>query len=76
MLVQGTGFSSTLPTGEGIVTFRDLREAVDGASRIAAAYDSHAKAARQLAETYFDSDRVLGNLLDDLGVERPTPLTR
>lgn len=72
VLVQDTGFSRTLPTGEGLVTFKDLREATDGAKRIAASYESHARAARQLAEEYFDSDRILGAFLDDLGVERPT----
>lgn len=72
VLIQDTGFRRTLPTGEGLVAFGNLREAVDGAKRIAASYDSHARAARQLAEEYFDSDRVLGTFLDDLGVERPT----
>ena len=71
VLVQDTGFSRTLPTGEGLVTFRDLGEAVEGAKRIASSYESHAIAARQLAEEYFDSDRVLGSFLDDLAVERP-----
>lgn len=73
VLVQDTGFSRTLPTGEGLVTFTNLREAVDGARRIAASYDSHALAARQVAEEYFDSDRVIGTFLDNLSVERPTP---
>ena len=71
VLVQDTGISGTLPTGEGLITFTNLREAADGAKRIAASYDSHARAARRLAEEYFDSDRVLGKFLDDLGVERP-----
>jgi hypothetical protein len=72
VLVQDTGFSRNLPTGEGLVTFTNLREAADGAMRIAESYTSHARVARQLAEEYFDSDRVLGMFLDDLGVERPT----
>jgi hypothetical protein len=71
VLVQDTGFSRSLPTGEGLVGFTSLKEAEDGARRIAASYDSHAQAARQLAETYFDSDRVLCAFLDELGVERP-----
>ena len=76
MLVQDTGFSRTLPTGEGLVAFRDLSEAVDGATRIAASYDSHARAARQFAEAYFDSDDILGRFIDDLGVEPPRPIPR
>ena len=71
VLVQDTGFSRSLPTGEGLVPFTSLAEAADGAHRIAASYESHARASRQIAEQYFDSDRVLGKFLDDLGVERP-----
>jgi hypothetical protein len=70
VLVQDTGFSRTLPTGEGLVAFTNLREAVHGAKRISASYESHVQAARQIAEQYFDSDRVLGTFLDDLGVDR------
>jgi hypothetical protein len=72
VLVQDTGFSRNLPTGEGLVAFSNLREAADGARQIAESYDSHALAARRLAEEYFDSDQILGMFLDDLGVERPT----
>ena len=31
-------------------------------------YDWHAQAAREIAEEYFDSDKVLGRLLAKLGV--------
>jgi hypothetical protein len=31
-------------------------------------YQRHSAAARKLAETHFDSDVVLGKLLDDLGI--------
>jgi hypothetical protein len=65
VLVQDTGFSRTLPTGEGLVTFRTLDEAVAGADAIMADYERHAAAARALAEEHFDSDRVLGQLLED-----------
>lgn len=64
-LVQDTGFSDRLPTGEGLVAFRTLEEAVAGAETIAADYDRHARAARVIAEEEFDSDRVVGKLLED-----------
>ena len=54
--------------GKGLVSFRTLDEAVDGAERITRDYDNHSRAARSLAETYFDSDKVLGNLLDEVGL--------
>jgi hypothetical protein len=64
-LVQDTGFSRTLPVGDGLLAFRTLDEAVDGARRIAADYEHHRRAARRIAEEYFDSDRLLTRLLED-----------
>jgi hypothetical protein len=68
VLVQDTGFSRNYPVGEGLVAFRTLDEAIAGVERIAGDYVRHSKAARALAETYFDSDKVLGRLLDEVGV--------
>jgi hypothetical protein len=67
-LVQDTGFSRTYPVGEGLVAFRTLDEAVAGAEGILRDYDKHCRAARALAEAYFDSDEVLGRLIDEVGV--------
>jgi hypothetical protein len=67
-LVQDTGFSRTLPVGTGLLPFRTLDDAVAGAERIAADYDAHARGARALAEEYFDSDVVLGRLVEEIGV--------
>jgi hypothetical protein len=67
-LVQDTGFSGNYPVGEGLVPFRTFEEAAAGAARISADYERHCRAARELAETHFDSDVVLGRLLEDVGV--------
>jgi hypothetical protein len=67
-LVQDTGFSRSLPVGEGLIAFRSLDEAAAGAAAIVRDYDRHAAAARDLAESYFDSDRVLAHFVDDVGV--------
>ena len=64
-LVQDTGFSRTLPVGEGLLAFRTLEDAVAGAQRIAADYERHRQAARMVAEEYFDSDLVLTRFLED-----------
>lgn len=69
-LVQDTGFSRNLPVGQGLLTFRTLEEAVAGAAAITTNYDLHAKAARTLAESCFDSDRVLTDLLREAGLTR------
>jgi hypothetical protein len=68
VLVQDTGFSRNYPIGDGLVAFRTLDEAVLGAERIVTDYDKHCRAARLLAEAYFDSDRVLECMIEQVGV--------
>ena len=63
-LVHETG-NRSVPTGEGLLTFRTLAEAQAGAATIAADYDRHSRAARKLAREHFDSDLVLSRLLED-----------
>jgi hypothetical protein len=67
-LVQDTGFSRHYPVGEGLVAFGTLEQAVAGAGGILRDYDRHCRAARALAEAYFDSDKVLGGLVEEVGV--------
>jgi hypothetical protein len=67
-LVQATGFEDYLPTGQGLLTFRTLEEAIAGFEAIEGAYLAHATAARKLAETYFNSDIVLGSVLEHVGL--------
>jgi hypothetical protein len=67
-LVQDTGFSRTYPTGEGLVAFTTLDEAVAGAASIIADYEDHCRAARALAEEWFAANRVLGRLCEEVGV--------
>lgn len=67
-LVQDTGFSRNIPTGEGLLSFATLEDSVAGARELTGRYDAHCRAARRIAETHFDSDKVLGRLLDETGV--------
>lgn len=66
-LVQDTGLADLYPLGAGLLTFSTLDEAAEGAARILAGHEAHAAAARELAETHFDSRRVLPRLLEELG---------
>ena len=59
VLAQDTGLKDLYPVGEGLLTFSTLEEAVAGTQEIRGQYVRHARAARQLAEEYFDSDKVL-----------------
>ncbi|MBN2182869.1 MAG: hypothetical protein JW715_13240 [Sedimentisphaerales bacterium] len=66
VVVQETGFSKILPTGKGIIPFSDMDEAVNGIQQVQAKYQEHSKAAQEIADEYFDSDKVLGNLLEKI----------
>jgi hypothetical protein len=68
VLVQDTGFTRNYPVGDGLLAFSTPGEAVAGANKITDNYSAHAAAARRIAEEYFDSNRVLGELLDQIGV--------
>jgi hypothetical protein len=67
VLAQDTGLAGILPAGEGLITFSTEDEAVDGIGAISRDYWRHARAARAIAEEYFDSDRVLTRLLTMVG---------
>ena len=67
VLVQETGFSDTLPSGKGLVSFRAESDAAEGAAAIAADYVEHCAAARAVAERCFAHDVVLPRFLDDVG---------
>ncbi|MGH9423993.1 MAG: glycosyltransferase, partial [Thermoanaerobaculia bacterium] len=66
VVTQETGFSEWLPTGAGLFAFRDTYEAVQALDDIENDYERHAKAARRIAEDYFDSKTVLARLLAEI----------
>jgi hypothetical protein len=68
VLAQDTGFSRYHQTGDGLLRFATLDEAVAGVDAIEHNYTRHACAARAIAEDDFDSDKVLTRLLGKLGV--------
>ena len=65
-LVQDTGLRELFSDANGLLLFSNIDEAVEGIERIARDYDRHARAARQLAEKHFDSDKVLSRLLREV----------
>lgn len=68
-VVQSTGFEHRVPTGEGLLSFSTIPEAVEALHRVRDDYEHHARAARRLAEERFDSDAVLASLLSRAGLE-------
>jgi len=65
-LVQDTGFTRNYPAGAGLLAFTSPEEAAAGVRNITEHYSSHAAAARKIAEEYFDSNRVLTEMLEEI----------
>lgn len=68
VLAQDTGFSARYPVGEGLIAFSTLEEAAEGVEEIERNYERHSRAARMLAEEYFDARKVISNLLERLEI--------
>ena len=64
VVVQDTGFGRAIPTGRGVLPFDTIEEAVTGIEQVATDPVRHSRAALEIAREYFDSDRVLGRLID------------
>jgi hypothetical protein len=65
VIVQDTGFSAFLPVGEGVLPFTTVDEAVSAIREVEGNHARHARAARAIAEAYFDSDKVLTRLIEE-----------
>ncbi len=67
VLHQETGFSDWLPTGEGVFSFSNEEEIIEALAALDSDYDTHCRAARAIAEEYFEASTVLGSMLDRAG---------
>ena len=63
-LVQDTGWTAHLPSGEGLLAFSTADEALAGIERINGDYDRHAERAREIAREHFDAAHVLPAFLE------------
>jgi hypothetical protein len=63
-VVQNTGFSKYIPTGNGLLAFDTVEQASSGIAAVEANYHAHATSARELAAEYFDSAKVLDQMLN------------
>jgi hypothetical protein len=66
-VVQDTGFSDVLPTGDGLLAFRTVDDAVGAVESVEHDYAHHSTAARQFAAEHFAAESVLGQLVDEVG---------
>jgi hypothetical protein len=71
-VVQHTGPSAYLPSGEGLFRFTTLSEAIGALDAVNADYERHCRAAREIAEAYFDAEPIVARILNEtLGSEPP-----
>jgi len=66
VVVQDTGFTPIIGSGEGIIAFNTVEEAALGLMEVEGEYERHAAAAPEMARQYFDSSKVLQKLIDDV----------
>jgi hypothetical protein len=68
VITQDTGFGRVLPTGRGLFAFRTVEDILGAIDAIATDYDTHARAAREIAAEYFAAEIVLARLLAEAGL--------
>jgi hypothetical protein len=64
VVVQDTGFSPVIPTGDGLIAFSTIDEAVAGIREVESQYEHHSRSAREIAGEYFGAEKVLDSLLE------------
>jgi hypothetical protein len=68
VLHQDTGLRHIYPSGEGLFIFSTLDEAAAAVDAIRSDYERHSRAARAIAEEFFDAKRVVSILLEKVSV--------
>jgi len=64
VILQNTGFTDWLPSGNGVLAFSSLEEAVSCIEKVNADYLTHRNAAREIAEKVFNYKVVLPRLVE------------
>lgn len=68
VVVQDNGLHDVLPTGVGLFSVDTPDEAAAAIDEVRSNPDRHARAARELAVAYLDTETVLGGFLTELGL--------
>lgn len=68
VVVQDTGFSRVLPSGEGLLPFARREEATRALREVEADYARHSEAALSVARECFSAEKVLRKLIDDTAI--------
>jgi hypothetical protein len=65
VVLEDTGYSRVIPTGEGLLAFASPEEAAEAIRAVESDYRRHSGAAREIAEEHFDHRKVLGRLVEE-----------
>jgi hypothetical protein len=65
---QDTGFGDVLPLGLGLHAFRTVADAAEAVRLIEADYERASAHATEVAQEYFAAEKVLGRLLQEVGL--------
>jgi hypothetical protein len=68
VILQDTAFGKFVPIGKGLFSFGNMDEAQTALEEIASDYSTQSKAAVEIAQTYFDADKVVGEILSRVGL--------
>jgi hypothetical protein len=69
VITQETGFSNALPTGRGLFGFSSMDDILAAVDAVNSDYPRHCRAAAEIAREYFNYDKVLGQLMFDMGIK-------
>ena len=64
VIIQDTGIGDWMTTGQGVLTFSCMDQAIDCLERVDADYASHCEAAKQIADQVFSYKVVLPRILE------------
>ena len=64
VVVQDTGWSEHLPSGDGVFAFNTPAEAAAALDEASKNYEHHSQAAREFAEKHFEAGKVCAELLE------------
>jgi hypothetical protein len=68
VVMQSTGFEKYVPTGEGLLAFTTVDDALRAIESVAHEYERHGEAALTVAREHFAAERVLGAVMEEMGL--------
>jgi hypothetical protein len=68
VITQDTAFGNHLPTGQGLFSFQSMDDILAALTAIESDYKRHSAAAYEVAAEYFAAERVLGDMMERIGL--------